>query len=158
MSCDKLMMLKSKNPRYKLRKLRVGARLRCPHCEVGPIFDSYLKLRDTCPYCDARYERGAGESIGGIYVNIIAAETTAFIGFLIVHTLFSPPITQQLMFWVPYLIVFSVLFYRRARGVWIAILYLTGAVYADPDYTREYFGPTNRISTLTYRRSKDESA
>jgi len=149
------MTLHSYTPRYILRKLWVGARLRCPSCEIGPIFKDRLHLHGTCPYCNVRYERGAGESIGGIYVNIMAAESTAFIGFLVVQVLFSPSIVDQLAFWVPYLIVFSVLFYRHARAIWVSVLYLTGAVYEDPDYTREYFGPTHRRAALT--RSEDET-
>lgn len=149
------MTLPSKSPRYILRKLWVGARLRCPECEIGPVFDGHLHVSETCPYCNVRYERGAGEAIGGIYVTVVVAESTAFLGFLIVHALFSLSIVQQLMFWVPYLVVFSMLFYRHARAIWISVLYLTGAVYRDPDYTREYFGPTSRLAQRN--RREDES-
>ena len=83
--------------------------------------------------------------IGSAYITILLAELSALIGFFGVQAAFAPPITTQLMFWVPYLLVFSVVFYPVARGLWVAILYLTGGVYPDPDYTREYYGPTNRI-------------
>lgn len=100
-----------------------------------------LKMIATCPYCDVRYERSSGEAIGGVYINVAAAEFTAMAGFFTVNALFAPPILWQLAIWVPYLLVFVVLFYPRARGIWTSILWLTGAVYPDPDYEREYIAP-----------------
>ena len=35
--------------------------------------------------------------------------------------------------------IFTAIFYRHARGVWIAIMFLFGHLYLD--YTREYFAP-----------------
>lgn len=124
-----------------LRKLGVGLRLRCPVCEQGRMFTGLFRLHPTCPYCLSRYERGSGDAIGGVYINVALAEITALMGFFTVHTLFSPPIYAQLFIWVPYILVFVLLFYRHARGLWIGVLFLTGAVYPDPDYTREYIAP-----------------
>jgi hypothetical protein len=58
----------------------------------------------------------------------------------------------QLFIWVPYILAFTVLFYRRARGLWVGVMFMTGGVYPDPDYEREYFAPhapmevTDRLS------------
>jgi hypothetical protein len=38
-------------------------------------------------------------------------------------------------------LIVSIWLYPFARGLWVAFLYLTGGVYADPDYEREYIAP-----------------
>ena len=137
--------MQSRNLSYAFRKLRVGFRLKCPNCEQAKMFEGRfnLKMTPTCPYCDVRYERSSGEAIGGVYINVAVAELTAMAGFFTVHSIFNPPILMQLLIWIPYLLVFIVLFYPRARGIWTSILWLTGAVYADPDYEREYIAPNH---------------
>jgi hypothetical protein len=51
---------------------------------------------------------------------------------------FNPPLAFQLIFWISFNIVFIVLFYRHARGLWVSIAYLTGGVYPDQDYEQQY--------------------
>jgi uncharacterized protein (DUF983 family) len=140
------MTLKSKTPRYMLHKLKTGLMLRCPECEHGHLFDGFYQMHATCPYCQVRFGRSSGDMVGGTYINIIFAELTALAGFFLVHNTFAPPIIPHLMFWMFYLLAFSLVFYRNARGLWVGVVYLTGGVYPDPDYTKEYFGPSNPIS------------
>jgi uncharacterized protein (DUF983 family) len=100
-------------------------------------------MHDTCPYCNARYERGHGEGVGGLYINIALAEFTALSGFFIVDALTDIEPIVQLLFWIPYILIFCALLHRHARGIWVGIVYLTGGVYPDPDYMREYFRSEN---------------
>jgi uncharacterized protein (DUF983 family) len=133
-------------------KLRVGFTLRCPACEQGKLFTGrgrdHFKMEATCPYCHARFERTSGEMIGGVYINVAVAELLAVAGFFVSHALLAPPPLYQVLFWVPFVVIFSLLFYRRARGLWVAVMYLGGAVYPDPDYTREYYGPADNVIPL----------
>src|SRR5689334_11082701 len=109
---------------FALNVLKRGFLLRCPHCGRGKIFVSAFKAHDTCPYCHSRYERGDGDSLGGMYVNISLAEITALFGFFTVDALTHIPALWQLPFWIVYTVIFCLLFYRPARGMWIAIIYL----------------------------------
>ena len=62
-------------------------------------------------------------------------------GFIVSEALFHPPLAFQLIFWVAFNILFVVFFYRHARGIWIAFVYLSGHVYADPDVNNN---PSNK--------------
>lgn len=130
--------MQSRNLSYILHKLRVGASRRCPSCERGRLFSNHFRMEPVCPYCQSRFERSSGDVIGGVYINVALAELTALMGFFAVHNVSTIPILHQLFIWVPYILLFTVYFYPHTRGLWVAVLYLTGGVYPDPDYQREY--------------------
>jgi len=135
----------SRNPRYLLHKFRVGFALLCPNCEQGKLFKGRGWLRfnmeQVCPYCEVRFERKSGDAIGAVYINVALTEITAMFGFFTVHSLLAPPIMSQLFIWIPYAIIFLVLFNPRAKGLWTTFMWLSGGVYHDPDYKREYIAP-----------------
>ncbi|MBN8619674.1 MAG: DUF983 domain-containing protein [Anaerolineae bacterium] len=116
-----------------LHKLWVGLRLRCPNCEQGGMFHGLFKMEPTCPHCGVRFERQSGESIGGTLVNLVLAEMFSMGGFIITQVLFQPSWIFQLIFWVSFNILFVILFYRHARSLWVALVYLAGGVYVDPE-------------------------
>lgn len=115
-----------------LRTVLLGLRLRCPHCGRGHLFRDLFTLHPTCAVCRVRFERSEGESLGGMMINLGMAEVLSIGGFIVTQALFNPPILFQAVFWGVFNIVFVVGFYRHARGAWIAMTYLTGGVYADP--------------------------
>jgi uncharacterized protein (DUF983 family) len=50
-------------------------RLRCPHCGQGRLFTSWFRMRERCPVCGLKVERGdEGYQVGSYMFNIIAAE------------------------------------------------------------------------------------
>lgn len=110
----------------------LGLWLRCPNCERGTMFKDLFTLRPTCPVCAVRFERSDGESLGGMMINLGFAEVLSIGGFIVSQALFNPPILFQAIFWGVFNVAFIVLFYRHARGLWIAVSYLTGGVYTDP--------------------------
>lgn len=116
-----------------LRKLWLGLRLRCPRCERGRMFRGLFRIEECCPLCGARYERQAGESIGGTLINLVVVEVLTVIGLVVTQTLLRPPLLFQLSFWISFNVVFVILFYRHARGLWVSITYLSGGVYPDAE-------------------------
>jgi uncharacterized protein (DUF983 family) len=126
---------------YVIHKLLVGLMLRCPNCERGQMFHGLFRMDEKCPYCGARYERLSGESIGGTMINLVVAEMLCIGGWILSEILWHPPLAFSLIFWVSFNILFVVLFYRHARGIWVAVAYLTGSVYPDPDFQQEYSAP-----------------
>lgn len=71
-------------------------RLRCPHCGAGRVFTSWFRMRESCPVCGLRFERGEQGYIVGAYMfNIIAAELLFALvaAGVIVATWPSPPWT-----------------------------------------------------------------
>jgi uncharacterized protein (DUF983 family) len=121
-----------------------GLRLRCPACGLGKLYDHGFHMRPTCPYCHVRFERAYGESLGGITINAMLTLGVSLGGFFLTDSLFPLPIMIELVFWIIFGIIFPALTYRATRGLWVSIAYLTGGVYADPDYERQYFAPQRR--------------
>lgn len=122
-----------------IHKLWIGLRLRCPVCEQGHMFNGLFKMDATCSHCGARFERLSGESIGGTLINLCVAEVLSVGGFIITELAFHPSLAFQLTFWTLFNIIFIVLFYRHARGLWVSMAYLAGGVYSDdaPDSMRK---------------------
>jgi len=71
-------------------------RLRCPNCGRSGLFTSWFRMRERCPVCGLKAERGdEGYQVGSYMFNIIAAEllfAALFIG-TIVLTWPTPPWT-----------------------------------------------------------------
>jgi uncharacterized protein (DUF983 family) len=119
-----------------INKLLLGLALRCPNCGKGRTFTSLFKMEETCPFCHVRYERLSGESLGGMFINLGLAELLSVAGYIITDFLFHPPFQAQIAFWVIFNLLFVILFYRHARSMWVAIVYLTGGVYPDSEQPR----------------------
>ncbi len=97
------------------------------------MFSGLFKMNPTCPQCNARFERRDGESLGGMAINLILAETLTVGGLIITELTVKPSLVFQLLFWSAFNILFVVFFYRHARGLWVSVAYLSGGVYADGD-------------------------
>ena len=126
------------NMKHRLHVWWVTLCLRCPNCERGRIFTGLFKMNDVCPYCGVRFERESGESVGGMYINLVLAELIAIPGYFVTNALFHPPPVPLAAFWVIFNVVFITLFYRHARSLWIGTTYLTGGLYADKDEPEDY--------------------
>ncbi len=123
-----------------LRVLWVGRSLRCPNCGQGKLFRKGFIMNEVCPYCGVRFERQQGESVGAMYLTEGLASIVSIAGYFIVNALFHPPFVPHVIAWVVLIILVSLWAYRPSRGMWVAITYLTGGVYRDPDYQQEYNG------------------
>lgn len=69
-------------------------RLRCPNCGGGDLFGSWFRMREQCPTCHIRTERGEqGYVVGAYMFNIVAAELiwAASVGAIAVATWPDPP-------------------------------------------------------------------
>ena len=127
--------------RHIAHRLAVGLRGHCPNCGGGRLFTGHFRLRDTCAYCDVRFVRARGELLGAVYINTMLTLGLALAGFFASEALFHPPLSVQLVVWTAFCLLFPLLVFRPVRGLWLAVAYLTGGVYADPDYEREWTNP-----------------
>lgn len=117
--------------RYAAEKLLLALFLRCPSCGQGKMFRGLFTIEKTCPQCGVRFERLSGESVGGMYINLVLAELLSVGGFFLIQAFFDPPLAPHIAFWVLFNVAFVVLFYRHSRALWVAVNYLSGGVYAD---------------------------
>lgn len=116
-----------------IKKLLLGALLRCPNCERGGIVGPWLRMNSICPHCGVRYERSPGESTGAMILVLSGAPILALIAYFILDARLHPPLWIGLGFALALVVALCLLLYWPARGLWIAVSYLGGGVYADAD-------------------------
>jgi uncharacterized protein (DUF983 family) len=103
-----------------------GLRLRCPVCGEGKLFRTYFTMRESCDRCGVRFAREHGQWVGSLDIN------TFVVAFgLMIASAFSPmwPLPVLLAVWGGAAIVVPLLTFRFSRGLWTAIVHLTGGVY-----------------------------
>ncbi|MGE0741580.1 MAG: DUF983 domain-containing protein [Hyphomonadaceae bacterium] len=54
-----------------------GLKLRCPHCGKGPVFQSYLKFRDTCAVCGADFRAADAGDGPAVFVILVVGAIVA---------------------------------------------------------------------------------
>ena len=111
---------------------------RCPVCGMGRMFRSYYELHEGCAQCGRRYEGMGNQNTGAIGITL---SLTTFFGFMgsFVLVFYSPSyLGWKVAALFSLLGIFHALFYRVARGLWIGLLAITGAIDED-DQRDEFF-------------------
>jgi uncharacterized protein (DUF983 family) len=103
-----------------------GLRLRCPVCGQGRLFRTYFRMYDQCECCGVGFAREHGQWVGSLDINTFAV---AFL--LMIGAAFSPswPLAVSLSVWCTAAVVVPLITFRFSRGLWTAIVHLTGGVY-----------------------------
>jgi uncharacterized protein (DUF983 family) len=102
-----------------------GLVLRCPQCHKGSMFSSWFTMRRSCSHCQLEFEKASGEITGGMGVNIVATLFIAIISAAIIG--FSEgPLLLPLLIMSAVMVIFPIVFYPSSRGMWVALLYVTG--------------------------------
>jgi uncharacterized protein (DUF983 family) len=100
-------------------------RLRCPRCGVGGVMRSWFAIREACPACGLRFERGEDEDywLGAYLLNFIATEVlfAVILAAVLVATWPEPRWTMLLWIGVVQMSLTPVLFYPFAKALWLAI-------------------------------------
>ena len=98
--------------------------LRCPHCGGRGIFASFFALKNQCPTCGLRIERGESDYFVGAYLfNLIAVELILFFcvcGFVFVTW---PDVPWDLLTYVSggLMLAGCLLCYPFAKTTWLAV-------------------------------------
>ena len=103
-----------------------GLRLKCPVCGEGRLFATYFVMNKNCPVCGVGFAREHGQWVGSLDINTLltAVVLMAFVGF---GPLWSLP--TSLVVYCSAAVIFPLLTFRPVRGLWTAIVHLTGGVY-----------------------------
>lgn len=112
--------------RRALRALWDGAIVRCPRCRQGRMFESAFGMRGQCPVCGLPFERSSGEISGGMGINAFVTQTIVFVLGAALGWFTKLPLGPLLLLLVVLTVVLPIALYRPSRGVWAAILFLTG--------------------------------
>lgn len=96
---------------------------RCPNCGARGIFRSYTELRDDCPRCGIRLERGESDYFIGAYLpNLVAVEMlfAALLGVVVVAT--YPDTPWAAIQWGGLVLIGggAVVCYPITKAVWLA--------------------------------------
>jgi len=83
-----------------------------------------------CALCGLRFERAQGYFVGAIYVNYAVTVLIVITGYLLLWRYTTLSTAQQLLIWIPVVIVFPLWFFRLSRSLWLALEY---AVNPGPD-------------------------
>jgi uncharacterized protein (DUF983 family) len=108
-----------------------GCRLMCPVCEQGNLFNKMFKMNKVCPHCSVRFERFQGEELGGMTISVVATTMIFLLGYFTAEVQTDWPTWVHLAIWVPFAVIFPIIFYRYSRALWVAFLYLSGSIYWD---------------------------
>jgi uncharacterized protein (DUF983 family) len=98
--------------------------LRCPHCGGKGIFATLFTLKEQCPTCGLRMERGESDYFVGAYLfNLCAVEIILYVGVFsaIIMTWPDPP--WELIKWVTAALMIAGCFicYPFAKATWLAV-------------------------------------
>lgn len=100
-----------------------AARLRCPNCGGPGLFESWFRIRPTCPRCGIPTERGEeGYVVGAYMFNIIAAELVwlVIVGAVALATWPDPPWNLLLYGGLGLMLALPFLFYPFAKTIFLA--------------------------------------
>ena len=106
------------------RNVGRALRRRCPHCAATGVWKNWLVMRERCPACGLRFDRGEPDYFLGVYlVNFVLAELGFAALFVITLVVTWPnvpwgPVTVGSVV-VATIAPFAT--YPFARGVWIGL-------------------------------------
>ena len=107
-----------------VRRWQAAFTLRCPNCGARGMFVSWFKLKERCPSCGLRLERGEEQDywIGGMMFNIVLAEMLAVlvIGGWILLAWPDVPWTVVRIAAIVLMLAAPFLLFPMSRLVWLA--------------------------------------
>jgi uncharacterized protein (DUF983 family) len=97
-----------------------GARLTCPMCAEGQLFNGLIRMHNCCPKCGFQFERAPGYFLGSTYINY--GVTTLLTTWTYIVLRFGLEIRKSSL--IPALaafcVIFPVVFFRYARSLWLS--------------------------------------
>lgn len=144
-------------PNRILTLLGAGLRLKCPRCSAGALYRRPFSMNSHCSRCGLKFEREQGYFVGAIYINYAATVAIAVPGFFILDAFTHMTIHQQLAIWVPFAVVFPLLFFHHSRSLWLVLDQLfnpTKSLYpVPPKKTASLSSSDNESPPLPTRRA-----
>jgi uncharacterized protein (DUF983 family) len=103
-----------------------GLRLRCPVCGQGKLFRTYFVMHERCSCCGVAFAREHGQWVGSLDINTLLTAVVLMAGVG-----FGPlwPLKTSLIVWCSAAVLVPLVTFRFSRGLWTAIVHLTGGVY-----------------------------
>lgn len=74
--------------------------------------------------CHLHFEREPGYFIGAIYINYGVTVFIAMTGSFVLERRYNVEPVTQLALWLPFTVVFPLLFFRHSKSLWLSFEYL----------------------------------
>lgn len=107
-----------------------GAIGRCPSCGQSPLFARYLKQVEACPVCGTRFGHMRADDAAPWL-------TILLVGHILLPVVLSlnlsglMPFWTQMLIWTAVFVLISLAVLPRAKGFFIAVLWLTRATGSE---------------------------
>ena len=101
-----------------------GGRKHCPRCNTGHLFTGWFTMKERCPGCGYRFDRGTGFWLGAYTLNLVAAEMALGVGIAILIVQLA---SGRDVAWWPFIlagaltqILVPAFFYPFSKTIWAA--------------------------------------
>ncbi len=101
--------------------LKRALKLRCPLCGEGKLFEGYFRMPERCKGCNLKYEEAPGYFLGSTYINYGLTITLTTVSYIWLHFIVGIKRDTLIPFYVIFIILFALFFFRYARSFWLAI-------------------------------------
>ena len=101
-----------------------GMNLRCPRCGAAPLFSGPFSMYSHCLFCELQFEREHGYFVGAIYINYAVTTILAIVGYFALDRIVGISLTEQLILWCAFAVLFPLIFFRYARSLWLSVDYI----------------------------------
>lgn len=101
-----------------------GFARRCPMCGAHDLFPSWFAMRDRCPGCGLRTDRGEHDFWAGAWMlNLVGAETLFALLLAAGVIVVWPDVPWRVVTWIGVsgMLVLPLLLYPVSRTLWLAI-------------------------------------
>ena len=101
-----------------------GIARRCPMCGDGDLFASWFAMRERCPSCGLRLDRGEHDSWSGAWMlNLVGVETVFVLLMGVVVLALWPDVPWRAITWLGVIgmLALPLLLYPISRTLWLAI-------------------------------------
>lgn len=103
---------------------------RCPNCQKGKLYQSFMKLNDTCAVCHVRFERWNGSwTIAAVMGYGAGALFAIGLGAWFLH---NDALKGSEKIILPATIVFTACFYPLCKNLSMFMLWNNGFMTVDP--------------------------
>ena len=95
---------------------------RCPHCQRGPVFRSFLQMHERCSVCGIQFEREPGYFLMGIFFGYVLSFLLVGVTLLLLYLFARPAAWWGYVLWgTVSLLLLSPFIFKYGRLIWLHV-------------------------------------
>ncbi|MBP6771031.1 MAG: DUF983 domain-containing protein [Reyranella sp.] len=96
---------------------------RCPRCDKGRLFSSYLKMKGHCEVCELALEPYRADDAPAYFTIFVVGHIVVPLVLLVERWGTEPPLWVHALLWLPLSVVLALVLLPRIKGAVIALLW-----------------------------------